>query len=1056
MSFKSSLPFYSNSPLFINNNENSLDYDDENSSSSSSSERLISVKFADQLSKNKYIIIPISENILKILSERSNYLQNILGGKFEFPSEIDFQVIGLTYELFVKIVEYFQHGTIPEIKNCVDNDYYTNIYSYLGLEELIIGSSNKQTDLYLLSPLDTQIRNDEINLRNIRLQNEYTDMRNEDRNFILRDELAVGKPVEIEKRRCDWFKITGRFREHEFDDRFEGDNKKYNLCQLHIKKLYQNYSFDKIVEMLLGYNLGSCAAEKDSSSTNVCIENNNETEFQDGLLSDNYKLNKSNGYWCLGVPHPRDLQVSNFKSKFSDKLMNDFDFGKNLILAGGSVNSIILKQEVNDYDVFCITKDYNQAIYEIKRLHQYLLTKTTYKIVMIRNQHAITFRSKDIKVQFILRLYNSIIQVISGFDIDSCCVAYDGIHVYGMPRYVRSVIYGYNFTDPDRQSLTYSSRLIKYQKRRFAIALPGYNADRVNLRMMAKQFLTNRSYILFNNIYERKKKFRLNKIKSDQKPEEELEEYIVVVEPLNDQTITPNDSLILLGNFYDLSGKDSLAIAEYYSSDNLRIFNYDYAKGQKKLIKKGTLALTQPPSALPTTLLPQSSYPPGFSIPYSQFSYPSLPVPQIPYSYSQVPYLLPISMEYPTGMIPLSYPDSNNKHNYIIDVHNLNSYIISPFEYKECEAFDEKYLISIKIPSSDENYGYDPLSNIKLTFKNLTQYVIQKDKYVNYQITLKIDDPDYKPEDFLSLWRPIQDRIVMLSKYKYTGLARLFQIYMKWMLIPRRLEFSYNKNKKDSSDEDDIEKYMSDYASFDFNQNFTGFLGSLINSMKSRFIKKSPSNEVRNYLDRLEISMGNDNLYDSHKKIIYYVSNEQPTFIFRSRYYKLIHEYPNDKYSEEGIYINDIRYDSIQSAIRDNYKYKDKREYDNFIKNLTISENMSLTLDMVISDNIDYILNIDPSRNPFSKSSSSKDETRSSQDHEEEEEDAGEDDHDDVEANYINRIKELTKMLGSFNYQYTLPLQIQFITENPGNQFSGSFHPVYDEWYQELYCLPTL
>ena len=73
----------------------------------------------------------------------------------------------------------------------------------------------------------------------------------------------------------------------------------------------------------------------------------------------------------------------------------------------------------------------------------------------------------------ILRLYNSIAQVISGFDIDSCCVAFDGKRFYAMPRFVRALKCKYNLTDPERQSSTYAQRLYKYMLRGFNIVFPG-------------------------------------------------------------------------------------------------------------------------------------------------------------------------------------------------------------------------------------------------------------------------------------------------------------------------------------------------------------------------------------------------------------------------------------------------------------------------------------------------------------------------------------------------------------------------------------------------------
>jgi hypothetical protein len=52
-----------------------------------------------------------------------------------------------------------------------------------------------------------------------------------------------------------------------------------------------------------------------------------------------------------------------------------------------------------------------------------------------------------------------------GFDIDCCCVGYDGNNVWGLPRAQRALKRRYNLVDVSRRSLTYEIRLFKYSKR---------------------------------------------------------------------------------------------------------------------------------------------------------------------------------------------------------------------------------------------------------------------------------------------------------------------------------------------------------------------------------------------------------------------------------------------------------------------------------------------------------------------------------------------------------------------------------------------------------------
>jgi len=107
---------------------------------------------------------------------------------------------------------------------------------------------------------------------------------------------------------------------------------------------------------------------------------------------------------------------------------------------------------------------------------------------------SISFFSKlGYQVQIILRLYNSITQVISGFDIDSCCIAYDGKTFYAMPRFVRSLRTNYNLIDPERQSENYCQRLYKYNLRGFDVAFP-IELNRIDMEFLKNKHMNYKNY----------------------------------------------------------------------------------------------------------------------------------------------------------------------------------------------------------------------------------------------------------------------------------------------------------------------------------------------------------------------------------------------------------------------------------------------------------------------------------------------------------------------------------------------------------------------------------
>nr|CAG4713315.1 unnamed protein product [Naegleria fowleri] len=136
----------------------------------------------------------------------------------------------------------------------------------------------------------------------------------------------------------------------------------------------------------------------------------------------------------------------------------------------------------SDVDMFLYDLTKEQAFEKIKHIIQVIRKNTDDdQVFLIRSGQSITIRtSYSIRsFQIILRLYSSIEEVLCGFDVDSCCFAFDGTHVFTTPRGRRSIIYRYNMVDTSRQSYTYEKRLYKYACRGFRIYVPNYNRNYV-------------------------------------------------------------------------------------------------------------------------------------------------------------------------------------------------------------------------------------------------------------------------------------------------------------------------------------------------------------------------------------------------------------------------------------------------------------------------------------------------------------------------------------------------------------------------------------------------
>lgn len=73
------------------------------------------------------------------------------------------------------------------------------------------------------------------------------------------------------------------------------------------------------------------------------------------------------------------------------------------------------------------------------------------------------------RVQIVLKTFKSIEDVLGRFELDCCCVAYDGERVLAHPRAVRAIVTLVNLVDLAYWSPAFEFRAMKYVSRGFAI-----------------------------------------------------------------------------------------------------------------------------------------------------------------------------------------------------------------------------------------------------------------------------------------------------------------------------------------------------------------------------------------------------------------------------------------------------------------------------------------------------------------------------------------------------------------------------------------------------------
>ncbi|KAJ0423554.1 hypothetical protein BJY00DRAFT_321678 [Aspergillus carlsbadensis] len=204
--------------------------------------------------------------------------------------------------------------------------------------------------------------------------------------------------------------------------------------------------------------------------------------------------------------------LTNFQTHFnifSESSLSDLDWN-NVIAAGSAVaTSIIPVPEkysgskrglrqfyheefapASDVDLFLYGLTEEQAVEKIKQIEKCIRDSILTEVSTIRTKHAITIVSQypTRHVQIVLRRYKSVAEILTGFDVDCSCAAYDGAQVYLAPRAVGAYITQVNQIDLSRRSPSYENRLSKYSHRGFEVFWPDLDRSRIDPSLFERSF----------------------------------------------------------------------------------------------------------------------------------------------------------------------------------------------------------------------------------------------------------------------------------------------------------------------------------------------------------------------------------------------------------------------------------------------------------------------------------------------------------------------------------------------------------------------------------------
>ncbi|KAM0713990.1 hypothetical protein Q7P37_010954 [Cladosporium fusiforme] len=191
-------------------------------------------------------------------------------------------------------------------------------------------------------------------------------------------------------------------------------------------------------------------------------------------------------------------------SIFCERSHEDLDWS-NVIIAGGAVATCLmpvplshskssaslrsyyhdLRAPATDVDLYLYGVSEDDAVAKLKQIEASVRGICLLDTTTIRTKNAVVIASQyPVRhVTIHLRIYRSISEVLSTFDVDSACVAYDGEQVWASPRGLAAWMTQVNTVDHRRSSPYHEDRLVKYRSLDFEVRFPDLDRARIDPRV---------------------------------------------------------------------------------------------------------------------------------------------------------------------------------------------------------------------------------------------------------------------------------------------------------------------------------------------------------------------------------------------------------------------------------------------------------------------------------------------------------------------------------------------------------------------------------------------
>lgn len=282
--------------------------------------------------------------------------------------------------------------------------------------------------------------------------------------------------------------------ENAFDDNFgfASSTWKFILALCELPELLVQHLRDKVDKRALWMNWAQASEAECSPFTSASLE---ATPYLPAVPAGSHLL--------PGLPRDTELSWEHMHRELA-RLPQGIPWAKfagqaGVVLAGGSLESLLRQYKPNDFDLFIVMPGSQQPSEERNSAQARSIVLDT--IHAIRKHHCkeVVYVSKNkphvvdiiafdeersrIHYQVITRVYASLAQVVAGFDIDSCRLGYDGLTVRAHPTAFRAWKNKWNLFNATTLSNT---ALIRYYKKfdtGIGILLPGVESEYV-MRVM--------------------------------------------------------------------------------------------------------------------------------------------------------------------------------------------------------------------------------------------------------------------------------------------------------------------------------------------------------------------------------------------------------------------------------------------------------------------------------------------------------------------------------------------------------------------------------------------